>query len=98
MDNTHLSDWETHEPGFRKDWETHYGSMGRTWNDYEPHYRYGHDLWMQDVYRDRHWDDIEPHVKKDWESRFKEGWEDFKDAVRHGWESLTGQHHHRKAA
>ncbi|MGV3719671.1 MAG: hypothetical protein ACO1SX_02080 [Actinomycetota bacterium] len=98
MQNSHLNDWQTHESDYRRDWETRYGTTGRSWNDYEPHYRYGHDLWGRDEYSGREWNDIEPQVRTDWETRFKEGWDDFKDAVRHGWESLTGQEHHRRAA
>src|SRR5438045_3978774 len=38
------TDWSTHSPRYRQHWQTHYGSHGGRWEDFEPGYRYGHDM------------------------------------------------------
>ena len=40
----------------------------------------------------RDWNTIEPDVRRDWEAKNRgSAWENFKDAVRHGWENVTGR-------
>jgi hypothetical protein len=96
--NYATDDWTHWEDDWRGHWNTTYGTTGRTWDDYAPHYRYGGEMARSDRYRGRTWDEFEPEVRRDWEGRFQEGWEDFKDAVRHAWDSVTGKTHHRHAA
>jgi hypothetical protein len=34
------------------------------------------------------WADVESQARTDWERNHKGTWQNFKDAVRHGWESM----------
>jgi hypothetical protein len=57
-----------------------------------PAYRYGYDLGNNTWYQGKDWATIEPEVRRDWERRHPESaWENFKDAIQHGWNKVTGQ-------
>jgi uncharacterized protein (TIGR02271 family) len=76
--------------GYRSDWQRNYGTLGGTYDHYEPAYRYGHTLAGDTRYSGRRWEDIEPDVRSDWERQHPgSAWERFKAAVRHGWERVT---------
>lgn len=76
--------------GWRRDFDTQYAGSGGRWEDYEPHYRYGHGLRGDTRWQGRDWDAIEPDVRSDWESRNPGGtWERFKASVRRGWDNMT---------
>lgn len=75
------------ELDFRRHYQTTYAGTGRAWEDYAPAYRYGYDLSSDTRYRGRNWSEIEADVQRDWNSNNNsKTWEDFKDAVREGWE------------
>ncbi len=77
---------------FRSDWNTRYATMGGTYDDYAPAYRYGSTLGADTRYQGRPWEDIESNARGDWQTRYPDSnWENFKAAVRHGWERVTGQ-------
>lgn len=77
---------------FRSDWNTRYASMGGTYDDYAPAYRYGSTLGSDSRYKDRSWADIETNARSDWQTQYPSSdWERFKAAVRHGWERVSGQ-------
>jgi stress response protein YsnF len=79
-----------HSEGFRQHYDRHYAGQGR-YEDYEPAYRYGAAAATQ--YRGRSYADVERDLERDYSDRYGErnAWEKTKDAVRHGWESVTGQ-------
>jgi len=78
---------------YRTHWNKRYSNDDRqAYDDYLPAYRYGSEAKRLQQYRGRHWDDAESDLKADWESRYTSGsstWENFKDAVRHGWDKIT---------
>lgn len=77
---------------FRSDWNTRYATMGGTYDDYAPAYRYGSTLGADTRYQGRTWEDIESNARGDWQTQYPDSsWENFKAAVRHGWERVTGQ-------
>ena len=77
---------------FRSDWNTRFATMGGTYDDYAPAYRYGSTLGADTRYQGRSWDDIESDARGDWQTRYPDSsWENFKAAVRHGWERVTGK-------
>ena len=77
---------------FRSDWNTRYGTLGGSYDDYAPAYRYGSTLGADSRYQGRSWDEIESNARGDWQTRYPDSsWENFKAAVRHGWERVTGQ-------
>jgi uncharacterized protein (TIGR02271 family) len=84
--------FETYDSGFRTHYNTNYGSSGRyTYDQYLPAYRYGYTLANDPRYSSSSWSSIEANARRDWESRNQGPWEDFKDAVRYAWDTITGQ-------
>jgi hypothetical protein len=74
---------------FRTHYQTHYSNFGRGYEEYEPAYHYGYTLANDNRYRDRDWATIETDIRQDWSQRYPNSrWEEFKDAVRHGWQQV----------
>ncbi len=73
----------------------HYDSTFETtdydYDQYRPAYSYGHDLAGHESYRNREWTDVEPDARRSWEERNPGTWEEFKDAVRQGWNQNRGR-------
>jgi len=77
---------------FRSDWNTRYATMGGSYDDYAPAYRYGSTLGADTRYKGRSWADIETSARSDWQTKYpNSSWDNFKAAVRHGWEKVSGQ-------
>jgi hypothetical protein len=76
---------------YRSHWNDNYASLGGSYDDYAPAYRYGSDMRRDAKYRSRAWDDVESDLRTDWEARHpgESTWEKFKAAVRHGWDKIT---------
>jgi uncharacterized protein (TIGR02271 family) len=78
---------------YRKDWQTKYASLGGTYDDYAPAYRYGYDMRRDARYQGRNWDDVESDLRSDWDTRYGSSgastWERMKAAVRSGWDRMT---------
>jgi uncharacterized protein (TIGR02271 family) len=77
---------------YANDFQTHYnknfGKSGYSFDQYSPAYRYGYNLASDKSYANRNWTDIEPSIRDQWESRNKGTWEEFKDAIKYGWERV----------
>jgi hypothetical protein len=74
---------------FRSHWETTY--KGGTYQEFDPAYRYGESMKGNPGYRDKEWNDVEPELRAGWEStQPQSSWDKFKEAVKHGWERITG--------
>jgi len=72
---------------FRNHFQTNYANRGRTYEQYEPAYRYGYTLANDTRYRGRDWNAIEADARREWNQNHKDSaWEDFKEAVRYSWE------------
>jgi hypothetical protein len=82
-----FEDWDS---DFRNDWQTNYANTGYTYDQYQPAYRYGYDLYSDPRYSGRNWSDIENDVRTDWEARQPGTWENFKDSIHTGWERAFG--------
>jgi len=82
---------DTYDDTYRNHWNDNYSSLGGSYDDYAPAYRYGSDMRRDATYRNRAWDDVEPDLRTDWEARHpgESTWEKFKAAVRHGWDRIT---------
>ncbi len=77
---------------YRKHWKTAYGSSGGQYEDYASAYRYGANLASQQKYRGYRWEELEPKLKTEWESTHAGSpWEQTQQAVRYGWEKMTGR-------
>jgi uncharacterized protein (TIGR02271 family) len=78
---------------YRNDWQTNYASLGGTYDDYAPAYRYGDEMRRDARYQGRNWDDVESDLRSDWDTRYggsgSSTWERMKAAVRSGWNRMT---------
>ncbi len=86
--------WNDEDAYWRSNFRSRpYGSAGRTYEFYQPGYRYGYDAASR--FQDRSWDDVESDLKTRWDSyehRGESTWEQIKDAVRDAWDRVTGKH------
>jgi len=77
---------------YRTHYRTNFGSSGRSFDEYAPAYEYGSTVASDARFSGRDWSTIEPDVRREWETKNRGGaWDNFKDAVRHGWENVTGR-------
>jgi uncharacterized protein (TIGR02271 family) len=76
---------------FRRDFESRYAGSGRQYEPYAPAYNYGSTLANDPRYVRRDWKDVESEARKDWETRGHGAWEEFKEAIRHGWDKVRGR-------
>lgn len=82
--------YETYASEFRSDFQNKYGRQGTSYEQYEPAYRYGYDLYENPAYRGRDWNSIEPEIRRDWETRRPNSWDQFKNSIRFAWDKATG--------
>lgn len=79
---------------FRAHWNAVYrNAIGKAgYDDRTPAYLYGSEARRSEKYRSHDWRDVEPHVEADWKARHPgqlSSWENFKDAVKHGWNRVN---------
>ena len=81
-----------YENEFRAHYQRNYIHSEYGYEPYQRAYHYGFGLDESERYREREWNEIEPNVRDEWE-RAHPGhpWEDFKDAVREGWDRVRGR-------
>jgi uncharacterized protein (TIGR02271 family) len=88
---TAIQDFATYTDDFRKHHITAFGTSGVAYAEYEPAYRYGSELGMNERYRGRDWAALETDARRDWEARHPSTWERFKDAIRYGWDKVRAR-------
>jgi len=89
---TRYNAYESYEPTFRSDYQTRFGNMGNySYEQAMPAYRYGYSLATNDRYRDYDWARVEPEARRYWDERNPDTWEDFKDSIRHAWDTIRGR-------
>jgi uncharacterized protein (TIGR02271 family) len=83
-------DWNRYDSMYRQDYQTRFASRGRGYDYYQPAYRYGYELRSNPRYQSyTDWSQVEREARSDWDrSGNQSTWDDIKDAVRHGWESV----------
>jgi hypothetical protein len=74
------------EPIFRQHYDSHYAKTGYSYAQYRPAYRYGFDLASDSRNQNMEWATIERAALRGWDSSKMGEWEQYKDAVRYGWE------------
>jgi hypothetical protein len=83
------ADLTEYDPFFRNHYQTHYANSGDTYAQFEPAYRYGYILAVEERYYTDDWADIEPEARQYWSENYPDTpWEKFKDAVRYGWQQV----------
>jgi uncharacterized protein (TIGR02271 family) len=85
--------YSDYDDDFRSHFKSRYGSTrSARYETYAPAYQYGYRMASDDRYRGRKWDDVESTLRSDYErSNPNSAWEQVKDAVRHGWDKVTGR-------
>ncbi len=87
---TNLGRDNTGDSYYRNHWNTAYAQGGGRYEDYAPAYQYGSALANNEQYRGQRWPEMESNVRRDWESKNPgSAWDNFKGAIRHGWEKVT---------
>ena len=83
-------EYEAARDEYHRHYNETYAGSGRPYLDYDPAYRYGHSLVVEDRYPGRAWDDLEPEVREYWESEYRNTrqWDDYRDAVKHGYDIM----------
>jgi hypothetical protein len=85
-------DWSRHRDECRRDFETHQGTSGATWSTMEPAYQYGHRMAADPRYRGRSWAEVEGEIRASYAREQPHSqWDSVKDAVRYGWERVSGR-------
>jgi hypothetical protein len=86
-------DWKRDRGWWRENFRNRpYVVADRSFEDYEPGYRYAYDSYG--MYKGRAFSDIEPELRTEWnrfEGRGRATWENVKDSVRDAWDKLTGR-------
>jgi hypothetical protein len=78
------------DSAYRSHWSSNYATSGTPYEQYAPAYSYGSTMAGQ--HRGRQWNDVESDMRTQWEARNSGSpstWEQFKGAIRHGWDSIT---------
>jgi uncharacterized protein (TIGR02271 family) len=75
---------------YRTDYKTRFANRGQNYDYYAPAYQFGSTYANDSRYQDRDWNVVEKDMRRDWETRGQGKWEDFKDAVRYGWDRVRG--------
>jgi len=83
-----LPDFEDLEHLFEEDYEKNYAIGNYTYSQFVPAYRYGYNLAADPRYHDWDWSRVEPVARERWEEQNEDTWEEFKDAIRHGWNEV----------
>ncbi len=78
-------DFDTYRSDFRRHYNINYTDSDYDYTSYEPAYRYGYILASDQRFQDRDWNEIEPEVRRRWEETNEGTWDDFVDAIEHGW-------------
>ncbi len=90
---TFSGDWTRDRGWWRENYRNRpYALADRSFEDYEPGYRYAYDTYPR--YKGRKFSDIETDLRtgfNKFEARGQSTWENVKDAVRDAWDKLTGK-------
>lgn len=97
MDRTQTRSWENYENTARSDFERQF--PGKPWQTNRQGYRYGWEMAHDPRFQNRSYMQAESELKSgwaDWSTRhqdksigtqMKQGWDDFKDTVRHAFDN-----------
>jgi hypothetical protein len=83
---------EDYAGDFRLHYERTFVATGVPFEQYSPAYEYGYQMAGEPRYRGRNFNDVEGDLRRDYERAHPNStWEKMKDAVRYGWDRLTGK-------
>jgi len=58
--------WGDAAAGYQSQFQTHYGTSGARWEDFEPAYRYGHEMSYDPRYQGRDFNEVEPELRQNY--------------------------------
>jgi uncharacterized protein (TIGR02271 family) len=76
---------------FRKDFDARYGNRGTAYEQYQPAYNYGRELALSSQYQHIDWSQVEPDARRSFETRNPGKWDEYKDAIRLGFERTRSE-------
>lgn len=82
------SEFEEFSGEYRTHFDSTYPQSGKKFDEYEPAYRFGHEMKKDQRYHGKGWADVEPTAQKEWEAKRPGTFENFKAAIRHAWERM----------
>jgi uncharacterized protein (TIGR02271 family) len=83
--------FDAYDADFRGHYTTSLAGRGHPYERWSPGYRYGYELASDPRYAGRDWTALEPEARRDWEARHQGTWEEFKDTIRHAWDTVRGR-------
>ena len=75
-----------HEARFKDHYQAHFSTSNYGYNQYRPAYQHGFELALEPRYQKTDWNSVEPHAHRTWDEPTMGLWNQYKDAVRYGWE------------
>ena len=75
-----------HESQFKEHYRAHYAASGYDYNQYRPAYQHGFELALDKRYVKMDWSQLESQARRTWDESKMGLWDQYKDAVRYGWE------------
>lgn len=71
---------------YRQHYRSTFQNQGLSYEHYEPAYRYGSNLALEQGNQGMAWHSLEPEARRRWEERNEGTWTDYRDAVRYSYE------------
>ena len=76
---------------FRSNYQTAHANRGGNYDQYAPAYRFGYELANDRRYANSDWNAVEADARRSWSSQNGGRWDDFKEAVKYGWDRVRGR-------
>ena len=84
-----FGDYDEYEPRFRKPYDNELAASARSYEFYEPGYRFGYSAATNPRYRlYDEWITFEPYAQEDWKQEHEGTWNEVKASVRRAWEQV----------
>jgi hypothetical protein len=81
-----LDKFVKHESRFKDHYQSHYSTSEYEYHQYRPAYQHGFELALDPRYRTMDWNSVEPEARRTWHESTMGLYNQYKDAVRYGWE------------
>jgi len=86
QDNELLDKFVAHESRFKDHYQSHFLASHYEYHQYRPAYQRGFELGLDPRYGKKDWSSVEPEARRTWDEPTMGLWNQYKDAVRYGWE------------
>ncbi|MGH9338449.1 MAG: hypothetical protein ACRD1R_02390 [Acidobacteriota bacterium] len=88
-----ISGMEAYDEDFRNNFRATFGIRGYSYDRCAPAYEFGYAIAVDPRYHGQEWITVETDVRREWELRHEDAWEEFKGAVRYAWDRVHGIDH-----